>query len=104
MAERHHELAHVFTEASQGVSDARSGTPRDLNTPYTFPGYTKTEWTEKAAALRQQIRVANGLVPTHEPTPMNAEIFGRIEREDYSVEKVYFELSLIHISEPTRPY
>ena len=91
MAEQHHELAHVFTDASQGVSDARGGTPRDLNTPYTFPGYTKTEWTEKAAALRQQIRVANGLVPTHEPTPLNAEIFGKIEREDYSVEKVYFE-------------
>lgn len=91
MAEQHHELAHVFTEASQGVNDARGGTPRDLNTPYTFPGYTKAEWTEKAAALRQQIRVANGLIPTHEPTPLNAEIFGRIEREDYSVEKVYFE-------------
>ena len=91
MAEQHHELAHVFTEASQGVNDARGGTPRDLNTPYTFPGYTEAEWTEKAAALRQQIRVANGLVPTHEPTPLNAEIFGKIEREDYSVEKVYFE-------------
>lgn len=91
MAEQHHELAHVFTEASQGVNDARGSTPRDLNTPYTFPGYTKAEWSEKAAALRQQIRVANGLVPTHEPTPLNAEIFGRIEREDYSVEKVYFE-------------
>ena len=91
MAEQHHELAHVFTEASQGVNDARGGTSRDLNTPYTFPGYTKAEWTEKAAALRQQIRVANGLVPTHEPTPLNAEIFGKIEREDYSVEKVYFE-------------
>ena len=91
MAEQHHELAHVFTEASQGVNDARGGTSRDLNTPYTFPGYTKVEWTEKAAALRQQIRVANGLVPTHEPTPLNAEIFGKIEREDYSVEKVYFE-------------
>ncbi|MDE0398193.1 MAG: acetylxylan esterase [Candidatus Poribacteria bacterium] len=91
MAEQHHELAHVFTEASQGVNDARGGTPRDLNTPYTFPGYTKAEWTEKAAVLRQQIRVANGLVPTHEPTPLNAEIFGKIEREDYSVEKVYFE-------------
>ena len=89
--EQHHELAHVFTEASQGVNDARGAPPRDLNTPYTFPGYTKAEWTEKAAALRQQIRVANGLVPTHEPTPLNAEIFGRIEREDYSVEKVYFE-------------
>ena len=91
MAEQHHELAHVFTDASQSVSDARGGTPRDLNTPYTFPGYTKAEWTEKAAALRQQIRVANGLVPTHESTPLNADIFGRIEREDYSVEKVYFE-------------
>ncbi|MDE0681824.1 MAG: acetylxylan esterase [Candidatus Poribacteria bacterium] len=91
MAEQHHELAHVFTEASQGVNDARGGTPRDLNTPYTFPGYTKAEWTEKAAALRQQIRVANGLVPTHESTPLNAEIFGKIERADYSVEKVYFE-------------
>ena len=91
MAEQHHELAHVFTEASQGVNDARGGTSRDLNTPYTFPGYTKAEWTEKAAALRQQIRVANGLVPTHEPTPLNAEIFGKIEREDYSIEKVYFE-------------
>ena len=77
MAEQHHELAHVFTEASQGVNDARGGAPRTLNTPYTFPGYTNAEWTEKAAALRQQIRGANGLVPTHEPTPLNAEIFGK---------------------------
>ena len=91
MAEQHHELAHVFTDASQVVNDARGGTPRDVNTPYTFPGYSKAEWTEKAAALRQQIRVANGLIPRHELTPLNAEIFGRIEREDYSVEKVYFE-------------
>ncbi len=91
MPEQHHELAHVFTDASQVVNDARGGTPRDLNTPYTFPSYTKAEWTEKADALRQQIRVANGLIPAHEPTPLNAEIFGRIEREDYSVEKVYFE-------------
>ena len=91
MAEQHHELAHVFTDASQVVNDARGGTPRDLNTPYTFPNYSKAEWTEKAAALRQQIRVANGLVPTHEPTPLNAEIFGKIEREDYSIEKVHFE-------------
>ncbi len=91
MAEQHHELAHVFAEPSRVVNDARGETPRDLNTPYTFPGYTKAEWTEKSAALRQQIRVANGLVPTHEPTPLNAEIFGKIEREDYSVEKVYFE-------------
>ena len=91
MAEQHHELAHVFTDPSQTVNDARGTASRDLNTPYTFPNYTKAEWTEKAEALRQQIRVANGLVPMHEQTPLNAEIFGKIEHEDYSVEKVYFE-------------
>ena len=91
MAEQHHELAHVFSQPSVTVNDARGSTPRDLNTPYTFPEYTKAEWTEKAAALRQQIRVANGLVPPQASTPLNTEIFGKIEREDYSVEKVYFE-------------
>ncbi len=91
MAEQHHELAHVFTEPSQTVNDARGGTSRGVDTQYTFPNYTKAEWTEKAEALRQQIRVANGLVPMHEQTPLNAEIFGKIEHEDYSVEKVYFE-------------
>ncbi len=91
MAEQHHELAHVFTDPSQTVNDARGAASRDLNTPYTFPNYTKAEWTEKAKSLRQQIRVANGIVPAHEPTPLNAQIFGKIEREDYTVEKVHFE-------------
>ena len=91
MAEQHHELAHVFTDPSQTVNDARGAASRDLNTPYTFPNYTKAEWSEKSASLREQIRVANGLVPAHEPTPLNAQIFGRIEHNDYSVEKVYFE-------------
>ena len=91
MAEQHHELAHVFTDPLQTVNDARGAAARDLNTPWTFPDYTKAEWTEKAASLRQQIRVANGLVPSHEPTPLNAQIFGKIEREDYTVEKVRFE-------------
>lgn len=91
MAEQHHELAHVFADPSQTVNDARGTAARDLNTPYTFPNYTKAEWTEKAEALRQQIRVATGLVPTPEPTPLNAQFFGKIEHEDYTVEKVYFE-------------
>lgn len=91
MADIHHELAHVFTDSSQTVNDARGAVSRDLNTPYTFPNYTKSEWIEKAEALRQQIRVANGLLPEHESTPLNAQIFGKIEREGYTVEKVYFE-------------
>ena len=51
MAEQHHELAHVFIESSQTVNDARGAAARNFNTPYTFPDYTKTGWTEKAAIL-----------------------------------------------------
>ena len=92
MAEQqHHELAHVFADATRTVNDARGAASRDVNTPYTFPKYTKEEWIEKAEVLRQQIRVANGLVPEHESTPLNAQVFGKIERDDYTVEKVYFE-------------
>ena len=91
MAEQHHELAHVFTDPSRTVNDARGAKSRDLNTPYDFPKYTKEEWTEKSEELRQQIRVAIGLVPKHEPTPLNAQISGKIEREDYTVENVHFE-------------
>ena len=56
-----------------------------------FPAITKAEWTAKAAELREHILVSNGLTPMPEKTPLNAHIFGRIEREDYTVEKVYFE-------------
>lgn len=91
MAEQHFELANVFTDPTQTVNDARGAVSRDLNTPYTFPNYTKEEWNKISESLRQQIRVANGLLPEHEPSPLNAQIYGKIEHEDYSVEKVYFE-------------
>ena len=91
MAEQHFELANVFADPTQTVNDARGAASRDLNTPYTFPNYTKEEWQKKSESLRQQVRVANGLLPEHEPSPLNAQIYGKIEHEDYSVEKVYFE-------------
>ena len=51
MAEHHHELAHVFVEASQRVNDARGGTPRNLNTPYTFPGLYESGMGRKSRSL-----------------------------------------------------
>ena len=91
LAGHHHELTGIFADAQQRVADARGETSRDLNTPYTFPGYSKAEWEKRAASLRQQIRVATGLVPMPEPTPLNVSVFGKVEREDYTVEKVHFE-------------
>ena len=89
--QHHHELTDLFTGISQTVNDTRVYQTRDVNTLYTFPGYTKAAWMAKAAELREHILVSNGLTPMPEKTPLNAHVFGRIEREDYTVEKVYFE-------------
>ena len=89
--QHHHELTDLFTGISQTVNDTRVYQTRDVNTLYTFPGYTKAEWMAKAAELQEHILVSNGLTPMPEKTPLNAHVFGRIEREDYTVEKVYFE-------------
>ena len=40
---------------------------------------------------REQILVSCGLWPTPEKTPLQAHIFGKIERDGYSIEKVYFQ-------------
>src|SRR5208283_1611530 len=42
-------------------------------------------------AIREQILVSSGLWPMPERTPLRAKVFGRIERDGYSVEKVYFQ-------------
>ena len=85
------QLADLFTGVSQTINDTRLYQTRNVHTLYTFPGYTKAEWMAKAAELREHILVSNGLTPMPEKTPLNAHVFGRVEREDYTVEKVYFE-------------
>ena len=48
-------------------------------------------WQARARYLREQVLVAAGLWPMPEKTPLVAQEFGRVERGDYSVEKVLFE-------------
>ncbi|HWC76250.1 MAG TPA: acetylxylan esterase, partial [Blastocatellia bacterium] len=74
------------------ATDRRLVEVRDLNKTYTFPEYkTKEEWLERAEHLRNQILSSAGLLPMPPKTALNPRIFGRIDREGYSVEKVYFE-------------
>src|SRR6185369_15516590 len=40
--------------------------------------------------LREQLLVATGLWPMPEKTPLNAVVHGKIERDGYTIEKVYF--------------
>ncbi len=74
------------------TSDTRLGAAKNVNTPWALRRYrTLAEWEQRAAAIRRHILVCAGLWPLPEKTPLKAQIFGRIEREGYAVEKVFFE-------------
>ncbi|HZK80660.1 MAG TPA: alpha/beta hydrolase family protein [Humisphaera sp.] len=84
-------ISRVFT-APAVSSDERLHVVHDLNHPTMFePRYAdKTKWEKRAGELREQIKVAEGLWPEPEHTPLNAVIHGKIERDGYTIEKVFF--------------
>src|SRR5215472_16773282 len=72
--------------------DSRNINTPDTNTHFQMPVFrTREAWLAKAAFLRKQILSSAGLLPMPEKTPVHAEIFGRLEHGDYSVEKVLLE-------------
>ncbi|MBO0726801.1 MAG: acetylxylan esterase, partial [Blastocatellia bacterium] len=73
-------------------NDIRLTEIRHLDLTYDFPGYrSKEEWLDRAARLKKQIMVSAGLWPAPAKTPIKATIFGKVDRGDHTVEKVYFE-------------
>jgi hypothetical protein len=65
---------------------------KDLNTPREFPKIaSREEWQARAREIREHILVSCGLWPLPEETALQARVFDKIEREGYSVEKVYFQ-------------
>ena len=74
------------------ASDTRLGAAKGVNTPWALRRYrTLAEWEQRAAVIRRHILVCAGLWPLPDKTPLKARVFGRIEREGYAVEKVFFE-------------
>ncbi|MEY2408985.1 MAG: hypothetical protein QOF48_1655 [Verrucomicrobiota bacterium] len=72
--------------------DARLQPLKELDGYFPFnPPATKVAWEKRSADVRRRILVAEGLWPMPAKTSLNAVIHGRIDREDYSVEKVFFE-------------
>jgi plasmid stability protein/dienelactone hydrolase len=55
------------------------------------PPASRREWEHRRAALRRQILFACGLLPMPEKTPLHARVFGRTERDGYTLEKVVLE-------------
>lgn len=74
------------------LDDVRAKKLKDLNGHFPFKVPDSIEaWEKRADALRKRILVSNGLWPMPERAPLNAVIHGRIERDGFSIEKVYFE-------------
>jgi hypothetical protein len=72
--------------------DVRLLAPKDLNGYFPFEASkSKEAWAKRAEEVRRRIAVSQGIWPTPEKTPLNVVIHGRIDRGDYTVEKVYFE-------------
>lgn len=73
--------------------DPRLGELKDLHGEFPFLPVpkSKTAWLERANEVRQRILVSSGLWPMPPRPPVSATIHGRVDRDDYTVEKVYFE-------------
>ena len=73
-------------------NDVRLQPLKDLDGyfPFAVPK-VMADWSNRAERVRRQILVSQGLWPMPEKTPIKAVIHGRIERDDYTVDKVYFE-------------
>jgi dienelactone hydrolase len=70
--------------------DMRAATPpQNLDTPRTFPHYaTRAAWERRRRFIRRQVLVSCGLYPLPPRTPLHARVFGRVERDGYTIEKV----------------
>ncbi len=78
--------------AGEVPQDARLGPLKDLDGYFPFtPPESREVWEKRADQVRLQMRVALGIYPEPTRTPLNAVVHGRIEGEDYTVEKVFFE-------------
>lgn len=65
---------------------------RDLNGSFPFtPVPDEDDWAPRRAEIEKRILVASGLWPMPEKTPLNAVVHGRVERDDYTIDRVFFE-------------
>ncbi|MCH2210560.1 MAG: alpha/beta hydrolase family protein [Fuerstiella sp.] len=83
---------HQVLDPGQQPEDVRLRDPKDLNAyfPFEVPE-SKAAWEQRQEELKQRVLVATGLWPMPEKTPLNPVIHGKVERDGFTMEKVYFE-------------
>ncbi len=89
---------HLSLEAAAPTPTPAPAYPRplvELNTSY-FPFHdigeiTPETWAARKKDIRDRVLLASGLFPLPTKTPLNAVVHGRIVRDDYTVDRVFFE-------------
>src|SRR5690242_15121191 len=80
-------LAHA-----DAVADPRLSQSHDVDHPWMFDPHfaDRQQWEQRAKEVREQVLVAEGLWPMPPKTPLNAVIHGKVARDGYTVERVFF--------------
>jgi dienelactone hydrolase len=80
------------TSAPVPALDSRNTEIVTVNTHLPLPHFADVKkWEARRKFLRNQILVSAGLSPMPDKTPLHAQIFGKIEEKDYTIEKVLLE-------------
>jgi hypothetical protein len=76
----------------QSLKDSRLGKPHDVDHPHEFdPDFAdRAAWEKRREVVRDQVLLATGLLQMPEKTPLNPVVHGKIDRDEYTVEKVFF--------------
>lgn len=76
----------------QKPQDSRLGELRTLNSYFPFQAVDDPDrWAQRQREIRRRILVSQGLWPLPTKTPLDPVIHGRVERDDYVVDRVFFQ-------------
>ncbi len=88
----------LLVAASPVRSQTTSNAPpprglRDLNTSYFpfTPVKSKEAWETRREEVKRRVLIASNMWPLPDQTPLNPVVHGRVERDDYTIDRVFFE-------------
>jgi dienelactone hydrolase len=85
-------IALALVPVTAKAQDERNTNVPNTDTHFSAPSYRSlADWEARRRVLREQILMSAGLVPMPEKSPLHPQVFGRLDRDGYSIEKVYLE-------------
>ncbi len=86
------DLIRARTNSIDPVADPRRTTSRTRNEGANFtPPASRREWLDRAEHVRTQLLVSLGLWPMFPKSDLRPQVFGKIDRDGYTIEKVVLE-------------